>query len=172
MGQMVRGLINDGGYSHAVDTDDGNRTLCGETDPSLGAHGYLPWADAPQPKCERCKPKVAQLAGIKSRTGQFDIKDIIDAGFLSQDLTNQILREHTGPQGQTPWLKAYVTFKPDVVGSDAPSLGNHRWETIDTPTCPGHIPQDLPGSVRTIAMSVAGQARIMLAPDTASRPTR
>jgi hypothetical protein len=116
MGQMVIGLINDGGCSHAVDTDEGNRTLCGETDPSLGAYGYLLWADAPQPKCERCNAKAAQLAGIKSRSGQFDVKDIIDAGFLSQDLTNQILREHTGPQEQPPWLKAYVTFRPDELG--------------------------------------------------------
>jgi hypothetical protein len=116
MGQKVIGLINDGGYSHAVDTDEGNRTLCGETDPSLGAHGYLPWASAPQPKCERCNSKAAQLAGIQSRSAQFHVKDIIDAGFLSQGLTNQILREHTGPQGQTPWLKAYVTFRPDESG--------------------------------------------------------
>ncbi len=115
MGQIIRGLIDDGGYSHAVDTDDGNRTLCDEADPSLGAQ-YLSWADSPQPKCQRCSTKVAYLAGNQARSGQFSIKDIIDAGFLSQDLTDQILREHTGPQGQTPWLKAYVTFRPDESG--------------------------------------------------------
>jgi len=116
MGQLVTGWINDGGYSHAVDIDDGNRTLCGEADPSLGTHGYLPWADAPEPKCERCTVKATQFAGAQSRPGRFDVTEIIDVGFLSRELTDEILRKHTGPIGQTPWLKSYVTFRPDESG--------------------------------------------------------